>query len=196
MGRKNGKQELSRSDFLEISKASKMTEAQVMQCYREFIIVHPEGRITKEGFRKVLPSSLNQSDFSKIEKHAFRICDLNDDGYIDFTEFMAFFFLLAWGDYKDVLRKMFRLFDINGDGCITKKEMKILVNAIYGILKANDPGLSKSDDVAMAAFDEMDKNRDDKITEDEFFEACINDEWYSKLITSTAVELFVEDDYE
>merc|ERR1719167_1224882 len=107
-----------------------------------------------------------------------------------------FFFLLAWGDYKDVLRKMFRLFDIDGDGSITKKEMKILVNAIYGILKANDPGLSKSDDVAMAAFDEMDKNRDDKITEDEFFEACINDEWYSKLITSTAVELFVEDDYE
>ena len=166
-----------------------------MDTFREFIKEHPEGRMTRKDFRELLSSSLNKSDLNKIEKHAFRIYDLNDDGYIDFTEFMVVFFVLSYGDYKDVLRKMFRLFDINSDGSISKKEMKLLVKAIYGILKANNPGLSKSDNVAMAAFNEMDKNRDGKVTEDEFVGACLDNEEFSKLITSTAVNLFMEEEF-
>merc|ERR1712179_808697 len=98
----------------------------------------------RKDFRELMSSALSQKDASKIEKHAFRIYDLNNDGNIDFVEFMIVFFILSSGDHEEVLSKIFRLFDINSDGNISKKEMKKLVKAMYGLLKLDNPNLSTS----------------------------------------------------
>ena len=88
-----------------------------------------------------MSSALPKKDADKIEKHAFRIYDL--------IEFMVVFFILSDRNHKEVLSKIFRLFDINSDGSISKKEMKKLVKAMYGLLKTDNPCLSTSDNLAI-----------------------------------------------
>merc|ERR1719150_313093 len=88
--------------------------------------------------QKALPGK----DAGKMEKHVFRIYDANDDGYIDFTEFMLIYFIMNEGTPEEVLGKIFRVFDVNGDGSITMKEMTKLIKDMYGMLKNDDPNLA------------------------------------------------------
>ena len=57
----------------------------------------------------------------------FRVYDANNDGYIDFPEFMIIYFIMNEGTPQEVLSKIFRVFDVNNDGSISLKEMKRLI---------------------------------------------------------------------
>ena len=78
----------------------------------------------------------------QMEKHVFRAYDSNNDGYIDFVEFMVIFYIMADGSPEEVLGKIFRVFDVNSDGSITNKEMQRLVKDMYGLLKTEDPDIA------------------------------------------------------
>merc|ERR1711892_1430665 len=186
-GSKNGKPALSGADTAALVKASGLTEKDVQETFSDFVMQHPGGKMKRKDFRELMSSALPK-------KHAFRIYDLNNDGHIDFVEFMVVFFILSDGNHEEVLSKIFRLFDINSDGSISKKEMKKLVKAMYGLLKTDNPNLSTSDNVAMATFNEMDKNRDGKITKEEFIRACLGREVFSKMIAAKAIDIFMEEE--
>ena len=66
-----------------------------------------------------------------MEDHVFRIYDSNNDGYIDFPEFMIIYFLINEGSPQEVLSRIFRVFDVNGDGTISMKEMKRLIKVCF-----------------------------------------------------------------
>ena len=73
--------------------------------FERFVEEHPEGRMKKKDFREMMQKviqvfcylfcqsitiqALPSSEAAKMEKHMFRIYDVNDDGYIDFVEFMV-----------------------------------------------------------------------------------------------------------
>ena len=80
-----------------------------------------------KDFRQLMSSALPKKDASKMEKHVFRIYDSNNDGYIDFPEFMIIYFLMNEGSPQEVLSRIFKVFDVNGDGTISMKEMKRLI---------------------------------------------------------------------
>ena len=40
-------------------------------------------------YRQLMNSALPQKDVAKMEKHVFRIYDENNDGHVDFLEFMV-----------------------------------------------------------------------------------------------------------
>ena len=101
---------------------------------------------------------------------------------------------MSGGTPEEILKKIFRLFDVNSDGSISKKEMKRLVKDMYGLLKREDPNLSAADLVAKSAFAEMDKDEDGKVTVEEFVIACLSEEDFSKLLSTTAIEIFFEED--
>ena len=95
--------------------------------------------------------ALPKKEIDKVEKHVFRVYDTNNDGFIDFIEFMVLFHILSgilnsWvnvfdnyftsdGTPQDVLAKIFRVFDVNSDGTITQKEMQRLVTDLYGLIQ-------------------------------------------------------------
>merc|ERR1711902_44830 len=98
------------------------------------------------------------------------------------------------GSQEEVLTKMFRLFDVNSDGVISKKEMTRLVKDMYGLLKRDDPNISAADLVAKSAFAEMDKDEDGKVSLQEFLTACQSEKDFSKLLSSTALDIFMEEE--
>merc|ERR1711935_461122 len=109
------------------SKSSGMDEVQVRESFNSWVAERPNGKMKPKDFREMMSKALPSKDASKMEKHILRIYDANNDGYIDFMEFMIIFHIMSDGTPEEVLSKIFRLFDYNSDGTITAKEMKRLV---------------------------------------------------------------------
>merc|ERR1712045_504178 len=122
MGNKNGTPVLREQDIAALSKSSGMDAAQVKEHFAAFLESHPNGKMKPKEFREMVEKTMPKSDASKMEKHVFRIYDSNNDGYIDFVEFMLIFHIMSDGTPEEVLEKIFRVFDVNSDGTINKKE--------------------------------------------------------------------------
>merc|ERR1712033_90165 len=151
---------LREEDIAALVKSSGLDEAQVKDAFDSFVAEHPNGKMKPKDFREMMSKALPSKDASKMEKHVFRIYDSNNDGYIDFIEFMIIFHIMSDGTPDEVLSKIFRLFDYNSDGTITAKEMKRLVKDMYGLIKADDPEAASQDMIAKNAFKEMDADGD------------------------------------
>jgi Ca2+-binding EF-hand superfamily protein len=194
MGSKNGKPVLREEDVAALVKSSGLDETQVKESFEAFIAEHPNGKMKPKDFREMMSKALPKKDASKMEKHVFRIYDSNNDGYIDFSEFMLIFFIMSDGTPEEVLTKIFRVFDVNSDGTITQKEMTKLIKDMYGLLKSEDPNLAAKDLVSKSAFAEMDKDQDGKVTTEEFITACMGQDDLSKMLALKVIDIFVEDD--
>ena len=194
MGSKNGKPVLREEDVAALVKSSGLDEAQVKESFDAFIAEHPNGKMKPKDFREMMSKALPKKDASKMEKHVFRIYDSNNDGYIDFSEFMLIFFIMSDGTPEEVLTKIFRVFDVNSDGTITQKEMTKLIKDMYGLLKSEDPNLAAKDLISKSAFAEMDKDQDGKVTTEEFIAACMGQDDLSKMLALKVIDIFVEDD--
>merc|ERR1711970_1408435 len=194
MGSKNGKPVLREEDIAALSKSSGLGEAQVKEAFDAFIAEHPNGKMKPKDFREMMSKALPKKDASKMEKRVFRIYDANNDGYIDFTEFMLIFFIMSDGSPEEVLTKIFRVFDVNSDGTITQKEMTKLIKDMYGLLKSEDPNLAAKDLVSKSAFAEMDKDQDGKVTTAEFTSACMGQDEFSKMLALKVIDIFVDDE--
>jgi len=194
MGSKNGKPVLREEDIAALVKSSGLDEAQVKEAFDSWVAEHPNGKMKPKDFREMMSKALPKKDASKMEKHVFRIYDSNNDGYIDFSEFMLIFFIMSDGTPEEVLTKIFRVFDVNSDGTITQKEMTKLIKDMYGLLKSEDPNLAAKDLVSKSAFAEMDKDQDGKVTTAEFIAACTGQEDLSKMLALKVIDIFVDDD--
>merc|ERR1712025_217990 len=182
MGSKNGKPVIREEDIEALSKSSGLEKEAVKEAFDNFVAEHPDGRMKPKAFREMMSQALPKKDASKMEKHVFRIYDTNNDGYIDFVEFMVVFYIMSDGTPQEVLEKIFRVFDANSDGTITKKELQRLIKDMYGLIKADDPEAESKELVAKSAFAEMDKDADGKITCSELTSACLSQEKISKML--------------
>merc|ERR1712121_561167 len=88
MSSKNGKQLLREDDIAALEKTSGMTVKDVKDAFDSFVAEHPNGKMKPKDFRQIMSSALPKKDASKMEKHVFRIYDANNDGHVDFVEFM------------------------------------------------------------------------------------------------------------
>merc|ERR1711868_189273 len=131
-------------------------EAQVRECFDNFLAEHPNGKM-----EKALPSS---KDAKNMEKHMFRLYDSNDDGSIDFVEFMIVYHIMTDGSPEEVLTRIFRVFDVNSDGEISKKELKKLIKSMNGLIKEEDVDQATDDMIATTTLAEMDDDSDGKIS--------------------------------
>ena len=195
MGSSSGTPVLRPGDIAALAKSSGLDETQVKQSFDAFVQEHPDGKMRPKDFREMMSKALPKKDAGKMEKHVFRIYDTNNDGYIDFTEFMLIFFIMSDGKPAEVLTSIFRMFDVNSDGTITQKEMTKLIKDMYGLLKEDDPSLAARDLVAKSAFAEMDADQDGKVTSAEFIAACLGQEEFSKMLALKVIDIFVEDDF-
>ena len=140
--------------------------------FSKFLEQHHDGKIHKREFKKMLEQvffftrvhlkdstilqmtvqTLPGQDATCMQKHIFRCYDENENGYIDFVEFMVrpqlcitkepiqlVFHIMSDGTAEEALRRIFRVFDINGDGQITEKELKRLVKDMFKLVKEEAP---------------------------------------------------------
>nr|AGT28474.1 neuronal calcium sensor 2 [Pseudodiaptomus annandalei] len=195
MGSKNGKPVLRDEDVKALVQSSGLDEEQVREHFNAFVAEHPNGKMKMKDFREMMSKALPKKDASKMEKHVFRIYDSNNDGSIDFQEFMVVFYIMSDGSPDEVLEKIFRVFDVNSDGTISKKELKrIIKDILSGLIKTDNPEEASEKLITTSAFAEMDTNEDGKVSLDEFKAACLGQEKFSKMLALKVIDIFIDDE--
>ena len=119
--------------------------------------------------------------------------DTNNDGYIDFKEFMTVLYTLSKGTPEQNLEQIFRVFDIDNDQKITKDEMKKIVKTLMTLMSAKEKAELADIYVSDYAFAEMDLDKDGSVTKEEFVRACMNHEKISTLMAMKIIDIFISD---
>ena len=142
----------------------------------------------KEMMSKAL-AGISEEDVAKIETHLFRVYDENQNGFIDFHEFMTVFSIFTGEESVSVLEKVFRIFDVDNSGSVAKEEMLILVKDIHALIK-EDVKKYSDEEVALRAFEEMDANKDGRVTREEFVDAVMNHKKFSQYLALKIFDMF------
>merc|ERR1719234_176670 len=152
-------------DVAVLCESSGLTEEDVREQFNAFITEHPNGKMKKKDFGEMMKKALPQrDDADKMEKHMFRVYDANDDGYVDFVEFMMIFYIMSDGSPEEVLAKIFRVFDVNSDGTISEKELKRLIKDMFMMIKEENPEEASKEFITSSTFAEMDEDQNGKKT--------------------------------
>ena len=193
MGCVNGKKViLEEEDIQFLVKYTNLKEEEVKDHYESFISKHPKGKMDQKSFGQMMKLCYPESDKDNIQKHIFRMHDSNQDGIIDFKEFMLVVYIMSSGSPEENLKQIFKLLDINSDGSISIGEFKRVTRDMFLLTNEKEVDTSIQELMAEKAFIEMDSNEDGKVTLEEFVKACLSQKKFSTMLTLKIIEVFVD----
>ena len=164
--------QLSEEDLEHLEQYLNIEKAQIDEQYQLFLSIRPDGTISKKCFRSMLGNCFPGGNVKKMSKHVWRMFDTNQDGVIDFREFIMVVHVMDNGSTEDNLNQIFRVFDIDEDGKIDIEEMKRIVKDLSKLENKTEKNVNKYC-LAQSVFKEMDENEDGKISQEEFTRACL-----------------------
>ncbi|CCC70828.1 hypothetical protein NCAS_0F03440 [Naumovozyma castellii] len=171
MGNKTSK--LSKEDVTDLKQATYFDRREIQQWHKGFLRDCPSGQLTREDFVRIYKQFFPFGTPEEFANHLFSVFDRDNNGAIDFKEFITVLSTTSRGSLEEKLIWAFDLYDLNHDGYITYDEMLTIVTSVYKMmgsmvkLKADEatPELRVS-----KIFRLMDKDEDGYITLDEFKE--------------------------
>jgi len=114
-----------------------------------------------EKYGKFFPG-LHQEAWEKVKQFIEKI-DINDNGVIEYSEFLTISSLINNEINENMLKEVFNFYDRNGNGYVTADDLK-------EIFEETD----MKDEIYQYMVDEIDKNNDGKITFQEFCQMITN----------------------
>ena len=188
MGAKKSKRSLESEELEYIMKHTNLDLNTVKEWYSGFLRDCPTGKMTQEQFIDMYKMMIPEGNTEKFCKHVFRTFDTDNNGYIDFLEFLLAINITSTGKPEEKLKWAFKLYDVDGNGSISQHEMTKVVQSIYDMLGA--VRLHSDDNVkekAEAVFQKLDTDGDLALTEDEFVQGCLKNKELKTLLTPVMV---------
>lgn len=104
-----------------------LSEDEIQCCYKTYQESRRSNKeLTKEEFMKVY-SGLFQCETTEFAEHVFRTFDLNNDGTVNFQEFLLGLCFSGSKDAETKITWAFKVYDIDGDGTISWSEMRNII---------------------------------------------------------------------
>jgi len=176
MGKSQSK--LTQEQLTELQKNTYFKQKELQAWYKGFLKDCPSGQLNKTEFSRIYKQFFPFGDPSQFADYVFNVFDHDKNGSIDFKEFICALSITSRGSLDEKLNWAFQLYDINGDGLITYDEMLQIVGAIY---KMTDQMVDLPEDAKTPEmrvdkiFKNMDKDKNNSLTFDEFKEGCEKD---------------------
>ena len=188
--RRKQKAELSSEEVNYLIWNTSLGREKLEDQYRNFMRKHSSGLIDKKNFNSMMKESYPGVKTKKLSRHIFRMYDTNEDGSVDFKEFITALDTFNNGSAENNLKKIFKFLDINNDGKIHVSELIEVVGDISEIAKRrNSNKLEDFDALAGAAFAEMDLDQNGEITEEEFITACLSQKRFTSIVILQIIDL-------
>ncbi|KAI8918064.1 hypothetical protein BC831DRAFT_131323 [Entophlyctis helioformis] len=177
MGARSSK--LSAETLEQLSLSTRFDKKELQLWYKGFMKDCPRGSMDKKQFQKIYKQYFPFGDASKYAHYVFNLLDANNNGELDFPEFMTALDVSARGDLEEKLQWMlrtrrtglFRLYDLDEDGYIGEAEMLCIVDAIYRMM-GTTTGLPEDESTpemrVAKVFAAMDLDRDGRLSFEEF----------------------------
>jgi Ca2+-binding EF-hand superfamily protein len=176
MGQRGSK--LSSEQLTELTKCTLFTKKEIMEWHSGFLREFPGGSLLLDDVCRIFKQFFPFGDSLKLAQHLFTIADMNEDGIVDFKEFIQTLSHFVRGNAKDRVKWLFKLYDMDEDGRIGKAELLYIIDMIYrtvGDLSEFPSQQETPEDRANVIFDQMDLDKDGYLSIEEFELGCIRD---------------------
>ena len=108
--------ELADDTIDRLTKNTTYTPEQIRQWHKAFLHDCPSGQLKLRQFLDVYKKFYAEGEAEKYSTQVFRTFDLDNNGYIDFVEFVLAINANSSSDMHEKLGLAFDLYDINSDG--------------------------------------------------------------------------------
>ncbi|KAG8431483.1 hypothetical protein GDO86_018579 [Hymenochirus boettgeri] len=178
---------LSKEILEELKLNTKYTQEELCTWYQSFLKECPTGRISKEQFEGIYARFFPDANPKAYASHVFRSFDTNNDGTLDFKEYMIALHMTSSGKADQKLEWAFSLYDVDGNGTINKSEVLEIVTAIFKMINVEDQKNLQEDENTPERrtnkiWDFFGKKEKDKLTEGEFIQGIMNNKEILRLI--------------
>ncbi|CAJ0955226.1 unnamed protein product [Ranitomeya imitator] len=178
---------LSKEILEELQLNTKFTEEELCTWYQSFLKECPSGRISKTQFETIYSKFFPDADPKAYAQHVFRSFDANNDGTLDFKEYMIALHMTSSGKTNQKLEWAFSLYDVDGNGTINKQEVLEIITAIFKMITGEDQKHLPDDENTPdrrtnKIWDYFGKKDADRLTEGEFIQGIMNNKEILRLI--------------
>ncbi|KAK7886335.1 hypothetical protein WMY93_025956 [Mugilogobius chulae] len=178
---------MSKEILEDLKLHTKFTENEICQWYENFQKQCPSGRITPEEFEQIYSRFFPESDAKSYARHVFRSFDTNDDGTLDFKEYIIALHMTSTGKTTRKLEWAFSLFDVDKNGYINKTEVTEICQAIFKLIPKEEQSKLPQDENtpekrANKLWSYFDKKDNERLAEGEFIKGVIENENAMRLI--------------
>ncbi|KAJ1130871.1 hypothetical protein NDU88_009216 [Pleurodeles waltl] len=178
---------LSKEILEELQLNTKYSQDELCTWYQTFLKECPTGRITKQQFESIYAKFFPEADPKAYAQHVFRSFDANNDGTLDFKEYIIALHMTSSGKTNQKLEWAFSLYDVDGNGHISKVEVLEIVTAIFKMISFEDQKQLPEDENTPEKRTEkiwvyFEKKDNDKISEGEFIQGIMKNKEILRLI--------------
>lgn len=122
---------LSKEILDELKMNTKFTQEELCTWYQSFLKECPSGKISKQQFESIYSKFFPDADPKAYAQHVFRSFDANNDGTLDFKEYMIALHMTSSGKTNQKLEWAFSLYDVDANGTISKQEVHEIITVRY-----------------------------------------------------------------
>merc|ERR1712137_908376 len=181
---------LSKEEVEQLQESTNFTEDELQRLYRKFkkIDTDGSGSLSKEEFLEI-----KELQGNPLLERVIDVFDENRDGEVQFTEFISSLAVFSQNGNDDAkLRFAFQIYDIDRDGYISNGELFTVLKKMVG----NNLTPEQLQQIVDKTIIEADKDKDGKISYDEFVQMIADRESITQKLSINFSEDFNYDDDE